>query len=83
MRLLSPPSAMAQSLACTPSLVFWHPFRMRCFHDDAFRWSFRGKRRNDHRLPSVNPSGLWADEEERWERLKRLGSQFGEVAWDN
>jgi len=36
----------------------WHPFRM-CLniHVGGVRWSFAGKKANDHRLLSVNPPG--------------------------
>src|SRR5205085_1802240 len=37
--------------------TFWHPSGMRGLRDAMFRWSFRGKKRNDQRLPSGIPPG--------------------------
>jgi len=39
------------------SVFFWHPFGMRWLLVAVARWSFALLPSNDHRLPSVNPSG--------------------------
>jgi len=57
----------------------WHPFRMHCLRHP-LPVVIPGKRRNDHRLPSVNPPG----KEHRAARCRDIsgdgGNKFGTTA---